>query len=136
MPRPAKSTAHIERAVRRHSPRGMSDADIARRLGLKRACAVGAVRKRLGIPRQGKPGVPKGTRSNPSHTGANPLPECWGCGKLSERCHRYLTLEDQGWYVAKFGAWGTTKECYCLDCLVTYGPPSVWAVDYIPSDEE
>ncbi len=135
MSRPRTLTP-LEQAVKRLARPGVSDRDIARIIGTTHANSVGRARKRLGIPPQGTRGVRKGVNSNPTRVGASPLSECWGCGKLAERCGPHKSLASQGWYVARFDTVGTTRETYCADCLTTYGPPSAWAVDYYPSDEK
>ncbi len=126
----------LERAILRLARPGVSDREMASKIGNVRAQSVGRARNRLGIPPQGTRGVRKGTRSNPNQRGPQPLPHCWGCGKLAERCGPHKSLASQGWYAEKFDSWCTGLECYCRECIDTYGPPSVWAVDYFPKDEK
>ncbi len=131
-----KCLTPLERAVLRLARPGVSDRDMARIIGAKNANSIGRVRKRLGIPPQGTRGVKKGTRSNPNQRGPQPVPHCWGCGKLAERCGPHKSLASQGWYAEKFDSWCTSLETYCPTCYDTYGGPEVWATDYLPTDEK
>ena len=109
---------------------GRSDQQIADMLGVD--CRyVSQVRRALGIPRQCRNGVPKGTNSNPNRKGANPPSECWSCGIPADRCGFHTTLEAQGWYVAPFLP-GMGKETICPLCVHEYGVPP--PMKYVPPE--